>query len=79
MNKDGWNIENIYNYSGNLISTIKTSPDKTFEQNIRAQIVEPMKPKSRGKDKRLIISKNIPIFIFDAKLSKMLGKKRKIK
>jgi len=60
MNKDGWNIENIYNYSGNLISTIKTSPDKTFEQNIRAQIVEPMKPKSRGKDKRLIISKNIP-------------------
>ena len=29
-------------------------------KSIRAQIVEPMKPKSRGKDKRLIISKNIP-------------------
>ena len=32
MNKDGWNIDNIYNYTGHLISTIKTSPDKSFEQ-----------------------------------------------
>jgi len=32
MNKDGWKIDNIYNYTGNLISTIKTSPDKQMEQ-----------------------------------------------
>jgi len=59
MNKDGWNIDNIYNYTGQLISTIKTSPDKTFEQSVKAQIVEPVNTKQKQKDKKLF-TKNIP-------------------
>ncbi|OUM69661.1 hypothetical protein PIROE2DRAFT_57223 [Piromyces sp. E2] len=59
MNKDGWNIDNIYNYTGQLISTTKASPDKSFEQSIKAQIIEPINMKQKQKDKRLY-SKNIP-------------------
>jgi len=54
MNKDGWNIDNIYNYTGHLISTIKSSPDKSFEQNIKAHLIEPIQPKQKIKDKKLL-------------------------
>ncbi|ORX86370.1 hypothetical protein BCR32DRAFT_290093 [Anaeromyces robustus] len=52
INKDGWNIDNIYNYTGRLISTIKSSPDKSFEQSVKAHIIEPIKPKQKPKERK---------------------------
>jgi len=53
MNKDGWKIDNIYNYTGSLISSIKTSPDKSFDQKVKAHIIEPIKSKQKFNDKKL--------------------------
>ncbi|ORX58566.1 hypothetical protein BCR36DRAFT_409075 [Piromyces finnis] len=58
MNKDGWNIDNIYNYTGNLISSIKTSPDKSFEQSVKAKIIEPINTKQVQNEKGLYSKKN---------------------
>jgi len=56
MTKEGWNIDNIYNYTGHLISTIKNSPEKSFEQNIKAHLIEPIKAKQKINDRRLLSS-----------------------
>jgi hypothetical protein len=53
-NKVGYCVDNIYNYNGNLISSIKYSPDKSFEQNVKAKLVEPIKPKSKLTDRKAL-------------------------
>jgi len=53
-NKDGYSVDNIYNYNGTLISSTKYSPDKSFEQNVKAKLVEPVKPKQKIADRKAL-------------------------
>lgn len=63
----------IHNYIFDLIKNFSNNYEK-YEQNYFITEDKLSKATRQAED----LSKNIPIFIFDAKLSKMLGKKRKI-